>query len=61
MLRQPDADFGHHTQRENNSTDGGGAEGAAPIGTVVARAQRALPLCVVARISLGPTKHFIPG
>ena len=31
------------TQRENNSTDGGGAEGAAPIGTVVARAQRAPP------------------
>ena len=35
------------TQRENNSTNGGGAEGAAPIGTVVARAQRAPPLCGV--------------
>ena len=38
----------HTTHKgKNNSTDGGGAEGAAPIGTVVcARAARA-PLCVV--------------
>ena len=51
----------HTTHKgKNNSTDGGGGEAAAPIGTVVARAQRAPPLCVVCRISLRLIKHFIP-
>ena len=41
MLNEPKTDSAHHTQRgrslrsRNNSTDGGGAFGAAPIGTVV--------------------------
>ena len=43
---QRDRQHSHHTQRENKSTDGGGGEAAAPIGTFVrARAARA-PLCV---------------
>ena len=50
MLREPKADFGHHTERENNSTDG----------ARLARAKRAHPLCVMSKINLGLTKHCIP-
>ena len=59
VLSEPKADSGHHTKRgrslrsRNNVTDEGSAFGAAPIGIVV------FPLCVVSRISLGLTKHFI--
>ena len=37
----------HHTQRENDTTHGGGAEGAAPIGSVVCASAASAPLCVV--------------
>ena len=42
MYKVPEANthVPHHTQRENDTTNGGGAEGAAPIGTI------ARPLCV---------------
>ena len=39
-MPEPNTHVPHHTQRENDTTNGGGAEGAAPIGTI------ARPLCV---------------
>ena len=49
-------ELGKHTQKsanirtthkgKNNTTDGGGAEGAAPIGTVVGASAASAPLCV---------------
>ena len=37
----------HHTQRENDTINGGGADGAAPIGTIVCASATSAPLCVV--------------
>ena len=38
---EPNTHVPHHTQRGTDSTDGGGAFGAAPIGSII------FPLCVV--------------
>ena len=43
----------HHTQRGTDSTDGGSAFGAAPIGSII------FPLCVVWHVCVS-LRHFIP-
>ena len=43
----------HHTQRGADSTNGGGAFGAAPIGTI------GPPLCVVWHVCVR-LRHFVP-
>ena len=43
----------HHTQRENDTTNGGAAEGATPIGTI------GPPLCVVWHVCVS-RRHVVP-
>ena len=50
---EPNTHVPHHTQRENDTTNGGGAEGAAPIGTI------GPPLCVVWHVCVR-LRHFVP-
>ena len=49
---EPNTHVPHHTQRENDTTNGGGAGGAAPIGTI------GPPLCVVWHVCVS-LRHFV--
>ena len=47
-MPEPNTHVPHHTQRENDTTYGGGAEGAAPIGTYVRASEASAPfMCMV--------------